>query len=315
VTDPRFPPIEPFGSGVLDVGDGHLVHWECCGNPEGEPALLVHGGPGSGASSGQRRLFDPRRYRAVIFDQRGCGRSRPLASDAGADLRANTTQHLVRDVEALRRLLRIERWSVILGLSWGTTLALAYAHAHPDRVAKLVLALVTTTSRREVEWITEGVGRIFPREWARFASAVPERLRHLHLVDAYAEWLAHPDPAEHDAAAKEWCAWEDAHVSLTPGHRPSPLFVDRTFRLGFARLVTHYWRHHAFLEEDQLVRDAAKLDGIPGTLIHGRFDVSSPLETPMRLAERWRGSVLHVLDDAGHGGASVVPAIQRALER
>ncbi len=171
--DDRFPAIDPYDSGMLDVGEGHRVYWECCGNPAGKPALFFHGGPGSGCSPGQRRFFDPDAYRIVLFDQRGSGRSRPLASEPDADLRTNTTAHLIADIETLRQHLGVESWTV-LGMSWGTTLALAYAQTHPQRVNALVLALVTTTSRREVEWITEGVGRIFPREWDRFAAAVPD---------------------------------------------------------------------------------------------------------------------------------------------
>ena len=297
----QFPAIEPYDSGLLDVGDGQQVYWECCGNPAGKPALYLHGGPGSGCTPGQRRFFDPDAYRVVLFDQRGSGRSRPLASEPDADLSANTTAHLIADIEALRRLHGVERWT-ILGLSWGTTLGLAYAQAHPRRVDALALGAVTTTSRREVAWITHDVGRIFPREWDRFAAAVPAALRRLPLVDAYATLLCDADPAVREHAAREWCAWEDAHVSLTPGHRPSPRFDDPEYRLRFARLVTHYWRHAAFLEDDQLLRDASRLNGIPGVLIHGRYDVSGPLETAWRLSQSWTSSQLHVITDAGHGG-------------
>jgi proline iminopeptidase len=297
----RFPAIEPYDRGMLAVSDGYQIYWECCGSPEGQPALYLHGGPGSGFSPGQRRFFDPTRYRAVLFDQRGSGNSRPLASDPDADLSSNTTQHLIADIEALRELHGIDRW-VVMGLSWGTTLALAYAQTHPQRVKALVLGFVTTTSRREVEWITRDVGRIFPQQWDRFAAAVPDALRHLPLVDAYATLLFDPDPAVREQAALEWCTWEDAHVSLTPGHGPSLRYEDPEFRLRFARLVTHFWRHAAFLEEDQLLRDAAVLNGIPGVRIHGRYDVSSPLETAWRLSQRWTTSELHILDDAGHGG-------------
>jgi proline iminopeptidase len=298
---------------MLDVSDGHRLYWECCGNPDGKPALYLHGGPGSGCTPGQRRFFDPHAYRVVLFDQRGAGRSRPLASEPDADLRASTTPHLIADIEALRRLHKVERWTV-LGLSWGTTLGLAYAQAHPQRVEALVLALVTTTSRREVEWLTRDVGRIFPQEWERFAAAVPETLRHLPLVDAYATLLFDADPAVREHAAREWCAWEDAHVSLTPGHRPNPRYDDPEFRLRFARLVTHYWRHAAFLEEDQLLREAPRLNGIPGVLIHGRYDVSGPLETAWRLSQRWTTSRLQVLGDAGHGGGDTfLAAIVDAL--
>jgi len=303
----QFPVIEPYDSGLLDVGDGQQVYWECCGNPAGKPALFLHGGPGSGCTPGQRRFFDPHAYRAVLFDQRGAGRSRPLASEPEANLSVNTTAHLIADVEALREHLGVERW-VVLGLSWGATLGQAYAQAHPRRVDALVLGSVTTTSRREVEWITQDVGRIFPREWDRFAAAVPDALRHLPLVDAYATLLFDPDPAVRDRAAREWCAWEDAHVSLTPGHRPNPRYDDPEFRLRFARLVTHYWRHAAFLKDDQLLRDAPMLDGIPGVLIHGRYDVSGPLETAWRLSQRWATSQLHVINDAGHGGSDTFTA-------
>jgi proline iminopeptidase len=297
----RFPAIEPYDSGMLDVGDGHQVYWECCGNPAGKPALYLHGGPGSGFSPGQRRFFDPDAYRAVLFDQRGSGRSRPLASEPDTDLSTNTTQHLIADIEALRELHGVDTW-VILGLSWGTTLGLAYAQTHPQRVNALVLALVTTTSRSEVDWITEGVRRIFPREWERFANAVPESLRHMRLVDAYATLLNDPDPAVQEQAAREWCTWEDAHVSLTPGHKPSLRYEDPEFRLRFARLVTHYWRNAAFLGEDQLIREADILNGIPGVLMHGIFDVSGPLITAWQLLKNWTTSELRVLDDAGHGG-------------
>ncbi|MEX2279315.1 MAG: prolyl aminopeptidase [Acidimicrobiia bacterium] len=302
------PPAEPHDYGMLEVGDGHSVYYECVGNPDGTPVLYLHGGPGSGASVGQRRFFDPDLHRGVIFDQRGSGRSTPLASDPDADLSTNTTHHLIRDAEALRTHLGVDRW-IVLGLSWGTTLGLAYAQAHPDRVRGLVLGLVTTTSRREVDWITEGVGRIFPSEWERFAGAVPEHLRHLRLVDAYAEMLFDPDPEVRDRAAGEWCRWEDAHVSLDPGFAPNPRFDDAEFRLRFARLVTHYWRHAAFLKDDQLIRDAPILNGIPGSLIHGRYDVSSPLETAWRLSRQWETSELHVMGKAGHGGGEELLAL------
>jgi proline iminopeptidase len=299
--DARFPEIEPYDSGMLDVGDGHQIYWECCGNPNGKPALYLHGGPGSGYSAGQRRFFDPAIYRAVLFDQRGAGRSRPLASEPDVDLSTNTTAHLIADIEALRKMLEVERWT-ILGISWGTTLGLAYAQAHPERVNAMVLGFVTTTSRGEVEWITQDVGRIFPQEWERFVAAVPENLRQLRPVDAYAQMLFDPDPAVRDDAAREWCTWEDAHVSFTPGHQPSPRYEDPEFRLRFARLVTHYWSNDAFLGDDQLIRNVATLNGIPGVLIHGRYDVSSPLVTAWRLSQNWATSELHILDDAGHGG-------------
>lgn len=310
-----FPAIDPYDSGMLDVGDGHQVYWEDCGNPAGRPAVVLHGGPGSGCTPTPRRYFDPTVYRVLLFDQRGSGRSRPLASEPDADLSANTTAHLIGDIEKLRQHHGIDSWTA-LGISWGSTLGLAYAQTYPQRVTALVLAAVTTTSRREVEWLTRDVGRIFPREWDRFVGGVPDTLRHLPVVDAYAALLFDPDPAVRERAAREWCTWEDAHVSLGPGHRPNPRYQDPDFRLRFARLVTHYWSHVGFLEDNQLLRDAGSLNGSPGVLIHGRYDVSGPLETAWRLSQAWATSRLRVIDDAGHGGSdSFTNAIVDALAR
>lgn len=311
----QFPATEPYESGMLTVGDGHAMYWEVCGNPDGVPALYLHGGPGSGSSVGQRRWFDPQAYRAVLIDQRGSGRSWPLASKPVVDLSTNTTQHLIADIEQLREQLGVDAW-VILGLSWGTTLGLAYALAHPTRVRGLVLGLVTTGSRDEVRWITEDVGRIFPEEWDAFTGHIPEQLRHLPLLDAYAALLEDPDPAVHDPAARAWCNWEDAHVSLTPGHQPNPRYNDPEYRLRFARLVVHYWRHACFLGESDILDQAANLNGIPGVLIHGRYDISGPLVTAWDLAKIWTTSDLVVLEDAGHGGGeTLVTAILRGLAR
>ena len=306
-----YPEVEPYDQGLLDVGDDNLIYWECCGNPKGQPAVYVHGGPGSGSTPGPRRFFDPESYRIVLFDQRGCGRSRPLLSDR-SQLPTNTTDHLIRDIESLRKHLCIDRW-VMLGVSWGTTLALAYAQAHSQYVAALVLACVSTTSGREVEWITSGVGRLFPQQWERFASHIPQSLKGERIIDAYATLLFDENPAVSAAAAAEWCAWEDTHVSLVPGYTPNRRFDDPQFRLRFARIVTHYWRHAAFLEEDQLLRNAPSLNSIPGSLIHGRYDVSSPLETAWKLHKQWRGSELHAVADAGHGFGSLPEHVVASL--
>jgi proline iminopeptidase len=308
-----FPFVEPNESGMLRAGDGHAMYWETCGNPAGIPAVFLHGGPGSGCTPNQRRFFDPDVFQAVLFDQRGSGRSRPLASYPDADLTGNTTAHLIADMERLREHLGIDRW-VVLGMSWGTTLGLAYAETHAERVRGLVLALVTTTSRREVDWITRDMGRVFPEEWDRFVAAVPTRLRDMSLADAYATLLFDADRDVQERAARAWCTWEDTHVSLVPGYQHNRRFDDPAFRLRFARLVTHYWRHAAFLEDDQLLRDSALLAGIPGVLIHGRYDVSSPLETAWRLSQSWRTSRLQVIDDTGHGGGEAfVAAVIEAL--
>jgi len=297
---PLHPAIEPYDHGMLETGDGHRVYWETCGNPQGKPAVLLHGGPGSGRAPGWRRFFDPAAYRIVLFDQRGCGRSTPDAGDPATDLASNTTRHLIADLERLRRALSVERW-LVFGCSWGTTLALAYAEEHPRVVSELILFSVTTTTRREVDWITRGVGRYFPEEWTRFRDGVPPADRDGNLADAYARLLADPDPRVREQAARDWCAWEDTHVSLGPGYRPYPRFEEPAFRMTFARLVTHYWAHAAWLEEGQLLRDAGRLAGIPGVLLHGRLDLSSPPDIAWELSRAWSGSELTLFDQAGHG--------------
>ncbi len=295
-----YPPIEPYEQGMLDVGDDHLVHWETCGNPAGKPAVVLHGGPGSGCTPGWRRYFDPAAYRVVLFDQRGCGRSRPHAGDPAVDLSTNTTHHLLADMEKLRRHLDVDRW-LVFGGSWGSTLGLAYAGSHPRQVSQVVLFSVVTTTHREVRWVTRDVGRIFPAEWARFRDGVPAADRDGSLVAAYSRMLHDPDPAVRDKAARDWCAWEDSHVAVRPGHRPDPRYDDPAFRMAFARLVTHYWRHAAWLDDGILLREAGRLAGIPGVLVHGRLDISGPPDIAWELARRWPDAELVLVDDAGHG--------------
>ncbi len=216
-----YPDIEPYAHGLLDVGDGNSIYWETCGNPAGKPAVVLHGGPGSGCGPVWRGLFDPAAYRVVLFDQRGCGRSTPDAGDPAVDLSTNTLEHLLGDIEALREHLDIERW-LVLGASWGTTLGLAYAERHPERVTEAVLFLIALTQPREVEWITRDMGRLFPERWEVFRDGVPEADRDGNLADAYRRLLADPSPAVRDRAARNWCIWEETHVSLVRGYRPSP---------------------------------------------------------------------------------------------
>jgi len=299
VTAP-YPRIEPYDEGFLAVGDGNRLHWEVSGCPAGRPAVLLHGGPGAGSSPGMRRWFDPGAYRIASFDQRNCGRSTPSAADPAVDLSTNTTQALIEDIEALRTHLGIDRWTVAGG-SWGTTLGLAYAQAHPERVAELVLAAVVTTTRAEVDWVTRAMGRVFPEAWARFRDGVPPADRDGDLAAAYARLLTSPDPDVRARAARDWCAWEDTHVSLDPAWQPNPRFEDPVFRLEFARLVTHYWSHRAFLPEGQLLRDADRLAGIPGVLVTGRMDVSGPPDIAWQLHRSWPGSELLIEEVAGHG--------------
>ncbi len=268
----RFAELEPFDVGMFDVGDGHRLYWEISGNPDGKPAVVLHGGPGSGSSPSFRRMFDPAAYKVVQFDQRNCGHSTPHASEADVDLSTNTTAALIEDCEQIRIHLGIDRW-LVLGGSWGTTLGLAYAQAHPERVTEMILASVTTTTRREVEWITRSMGRIFPEAWARFRDGVPAQARDSDLSAAYNRLLQHTDPHIREMAAKAWCDWEDTHVSTYGGYRHDPRYDDPRFRMCFARIVTHFWSNAAFLDDDQLVRNASRLAGIRGVLINGRLDI------------------------------------------
>jgi proline iminopeptidase len=298
---------------MLDVGDGNEVFWQVHGDPQGKPAICLHGGPGSGCSPWWARFFDPDRYRVVLLDQRGCGRSTPRASDPSTDLSTNTTGHLIADIERLREHLGIPRW-LVMGGSWGSTLGLAYAQAHPERVTELVLFSVVTTTQREVGWVTRDMGRLFPAQWERFRGRVPAAERDGNLAAAYCRLLSDPDPEVREAAARDWCDWEDTHVALAPGHQPDPRFADPTFRMTFARLVTHYWAHGAFLDDGQLLRNIGRLHGIPGVLVTGQLDVSGPPDIAWRLAQAWPDAVF-VLVPAGHGAQpGVAEAVVKALD-
>lgn len=306
--------VEPYESGMLATPDGQHLYWETMGDPDGQPGLYLHGGPGSGCSKAARSVFGPG-YRGVLFDQRGCGRSRPSAAHPSTSLDLNTTRHQVADIERLRQHLGIERW-VVYGVSWGATLGLAYAQRHPERVTGLVLAAVTAGRRAEIEWITRDVGRVFPREWEAFRDGVPEAERAGSLPAAYARLLAHADPVVRDTAARAWCDWEDTHVSLAPGSEPDTRYRDPDFRYLFARLVTHYWSNDCFLTNgEEILSNMAALNGVPGVLIHGRYDVSSPLDTAWSLHRAWPASELIVLGDAGHGGGGFAGARTAALSR
>lgn len=312
----RFPEIEPYETGMMDVGDGHQVYWETSGNPSGTPVLMLHGGPGSGTTPGGRRNWDPERYLIVQMDQRNCGRSRPLASDPSVSLGSNTTHHLIADIEQLREQLGVDRW-VIWGGSWGCTLALAYAETFPERVRALILVSVTMTRRSDVHWLYHETGRYLPEQWARFRDGVPEAERAGDLVAAYNRLLNESADAEvQRRAAQNWCDWEDAAVSLEPGWAPSPRFEDAEFRLLFARIVAHYFHNGAWLEEGQLLRDAHRLAGIPGVLIHGQLDIGGPVDVPWLLAQAWPDAELHVVREAGHqGNARVMQHILEAAVR
>jgi proline iminopeptidase len=308
------PAHSPFDRGRLDRPDGTRLSWEASGSPTGTPAVYLHGGPGSTLQDGSyRRWFDPDRYLVVGLDQRGCGGSTPSVLDGHHALDTVTTAAMIDDLEALREHLGIDRW-VVTGISWGCTLALAYAQEHPDRVLRLVLLAVTTTSREEVDWITEGVGRFFPDEWEQFAAASQRRPGE-RVVEAYRRLLRDPSSTVREAAADAWDRWESTHIRLDPAWTPGPHVVDPVRRRAFATLTTHVWAQDAFLPGDRAV--LARMDRlahVPGVLVHGRRDISSPVVTAWRLHRAWPASTLHVVEDEGHGGPRSTTVVVAALD-
>jgi proline iminopeptidase len=300
---------------MLDVGEGHQLNWEVSGSPTGKPAVVLHGGPGSGSSPGHRRWFDPSAYRIIQFDQRGCGRSTPPVSDPTTDLSTNTTEHLIADIERLREHLQVDRW-LVCGASWGVTLGLAYAERYPERVTELIFISVTMTRASDVHWLYHEAGRFFPQEWARFRAGVAEDERDGDLVTAYNRLLnEHPDPAVRATAAQNWCDWEDAVVSLEEGWTPNLRYQSADFRMTLARLCAHYFSHAAWLDNGQLLRNADRLAGTPGVLIHGRFDLGGPPDVPWLLAEAWHGAELHLVRTGHVGGDEMMHELLRATER
>ncbi len=288
-----YPPIEPYRHGMLDVGGDNLLYWEECGDPGGKPALVLHGGPGSGATPGWRRFFDPDHYRVVLFDQRNCGRSTPHAADPSTDLSTNTTQHLLSDIELLRTELDIDRW-LLFGASWGSVLGLAYAERHPAHVTEIIMFGVATGRQTEVDLLVRGLAPMFPQAWERFHAGAAGAD---DLPAAYYELLNSPDAAVRERAAVEWCAWEDA---LVPTTGAGARYRDPRFRLGFARLVTHYWSQGHFLPDGDIIANAGRLAGIPGVLVQGTLDLGNLLGTPWLLAHAWPGCELILVDEAGH---------------
>ena len=308
-----YPEIEPYEHGALDVGDGNLVYWETCGNPRGKPAVVLHGGPGSGCTKWHRRLFGPTTYRVVLFDQRGCGRSLPHASSPDADLDSNNTANLIADTELLRQHLGVDRW-LVLGGSWGSTLALAYAETHPNRVTEMVLFGVTTGRRSEFDWTFRGgLAAFFPEQWDRLRTGLPAAERDGDIVEAYHRLLHDPDPAVRRQAAEAWCLWESATPAWPPATGLARRFSDPAYALAFARIVTHYVRHNAWLEDGSLLRDADLLAGIPGVLVNGRADFQAPIANAWELNRAWPRAELVIVDDAGHAADN--PGLTRELIR
>ncbi len=302
--EPLYPPIEPLETGRLALDDRHVMYWEVCGNPAGRPAVFLHGGPGAGLAPDHRRFFDPAHYRIVLYDQRGAGRSTPLGA-----LQDNTTQHLIADIETLREELAIERW-LVFGGSWGSTLALAYAEAHPERVSALVLRGIFLGRASETDWFLNGMGRFFPEHHRRFLEALPEAERGQPLANFYRR-IADPDPDVHRPAALAWSVYEGACATLLPSPETVAAFAEDTMALGLARLESHYFINGCFLEDGQLLRDLVRIRHLPAAIVQGRYDVICPLATAQELADAWPEADFQIVPDAGH--SALEPGIKRAL--
>lgn len=287
-----YPQLAPFDQRMLEVGDGHRLYIEQCGAPEGEPVVVVHGGPGGGCSPAMRRFFDPTRYRIILFDQRGCGRSRPEGS-----VEANTTWHLVDDMERIRAALGIERW-ILFGGSWGSTLALAYAQTYPERARALVLRGIFLMTRAELDWFYGGgAGRFFPELWANFSSLIPEDEQG-DLIAAYHRRIFGEDESNAARCAVAWTGWESALASISSNGRMVEVPVN--YARVFARLEAHYFLNHGFMDEGHLLRNMQRIADIPGVIVQGRYDMICPPETAYKLAEAWPAARLDMIRDAGH---------------
>jgi len=293
-----YPPIEPFSTGSLKVSDLHQIYYEVSGNPNGVPAVVCHGGPGGGSTPSMRRYFDPTKYKIIVFDQRGCGKSTPHA-----ELRENTTWDLVGDIEKLREHLNIDRW-LVFGGSWGSTLSLAYAEAHPERVLALVLRGIFTIRREEIDWFyQEGASWIFPDAWEDYVKPIPEAERG-DFVSAYYKRLTGDDKAAQLAAAKAWSVWEGTTVSLLPSPERVESFGGDAFAIAFARIECHYFNNRGFFErDDQLIANVGKIRDIPAVIVQGRYDVCTPMKTAWELHKAWPEAEFVVVQDAGHAAS------------
>ncbi len=305
-----YPPLQPYARQMLDVGDGHMLYVEQCGNPDGIPVVVFHGGPGGGSSPAMRRFFDPEAYRIILFDQRGCGRSTPHAL-----VRDNTTWHLVKDIEYIRETLHIDRW-IVFGGSWGATLALIYAQTHPRQVAYLALRGVFLATQAELDWFYGGgAGKFFPELWERFTRIVPED-EHGDFIKAYNKRLFSRDKAEQALFAKAWAGWENALASIDNPGRPIDMPAD--YALAFAKLENHYFSHGAFLERDgQILADMFKIAHIPGSIVQGRLDMICPPTSAHALHKRWPSSELKMVHKAGHAlsEAGIAAELVRVMDK
>jgi len=289
-----YPPVEPTHTGMLEVGNGHRLYYEECGNPHGKPVVFLHGGPGAGCNEGMRRFFNPDVYRIILFDQRGCGRSEPHGS-----LEHNTTWDLVNDIEILRAACQVDRWQVFGG-SWGSTLALAYAETHAERVSAMVLRGIFTMQKREIDWLyKKGTSELFPDQWRHFVKQIPRGERG-DLVDAYYRRLTGDDKVLRLEAARSWAAWESHTISLLPDKKVVAAFTAEKMALAVARIETHYFVNQGFMEEGQLLDNVDAIRNIPAVIVHGRYDALCPVRNAWDLAQRWPEVELRIVPDAGH---------------
>lgn len=301
---PVYPPIEPYRTGRLPVDAVHTLYWEECGNPHGVPVLFLHGGPGAGLSPKHRQFFDPAYYRIVLFDQRGAGQSTPLG-----EYRDNTTPLLINDIERLRELMGIDQW-LVFGGSWGSTLALAYGQAHPERCTGFVLRGIFLCTPREIDWFLNGIQWFFPKEYAAFVGPIPEAERG-DLLAAYCTRLFSDDPQVSAEAARTWSRYEGSCLHLLPHPEVADEFGSDAISLGVGRLEAHYFRNQAFLSEDQLIRGVERIRHLPAVIIQGRYDVVCPPQSAWRLHQAWPQARFEVIEDAGH--AAFEPGIASAL--
>jgi proline iminopeptidase len=298
------PAVDPFATGTLEVGDGHQLYFEQCGQPDGVPILFVHGGPGAGCSAADRRFFDPTRSRAILMDQRGCGRSKPHGS-----IEANTTEHLIADFERLREELGIDKWHVFGG-SWGSTLGLAYAQAHPDRCLSLVLRGIWLFRQTDLDWWLQGMRKIYPERWRTFSEHIGQTEPQA-ILDTYWDVITGDDQDAALAAARIWSVYEGASCTLRPDPAFTADFDDPHMAWALARLEAHYFRNQRFTPDDRLLQDLDKIRHIPGFIVHGRYDVVCPIDCAFALHEAWPESDFAIVDDAGH--ASREPGTARHL--
>lgn len=308
-----YPPIEPYETGMLDVGEGHRLYWELCGNPSGKPVVFLHGGPGGGSSPDHRRQFNPDEYKILVFDQRGCGRSTPYAS-----LENNTTWDLVEDIEKLRtQVANVEKWQVFGG-SWGSTLALAYAETHPERTTELVLRGIFLFEQYELDWMYKagGASQIYPDKFEEFIAPIPAAEQG-DLIEAYRKRLTSNDRETELAAAKAWSKWEGDIVTLLPSPETIEHFTSPEVAVAVARIENHYMANHGWLQEGQLLRNADKLRGIPGIIVQGRHDTCTPPVAAWKLKQAWPEVELNIIPDAGHlfSEPGVTDGLVRATDR